>query len=97
MPENRLPRKSFQYQPQGKRDLRLTVVANTDSCSCRAGIDCKKLQLEEEEEEEEEEEVFDVLHYAGTFHLLEFLAEAFRCHVHHFQCHELIYVFCIIR
>ena len=28
----------------------------------------------------------DSLHYARTFHLLEILAEAFRCHVHNFQC-----------
>ena len=30
--------------------------------------------------------VLDTHHYARSFHLLEFLAEAFRCHVHHFQC-----------
>ena len=30
--------------------------------------------------------LLDSLRY--TFHLLEFLAEAFRCHVHHFQCLE---------
>ena len=29
---------------------------------------------------------FTSLHYARTFHLLKFLAEAFQCHVHHFQC-----------
>ena len=27
---------------------------------------------------------FTSLHYATTFHLLELLAEAFQCHVHHF-------------
>ena len=31
-----------------------------------------------------------ILHYVRTFHLLEFLAEAFRCHVHHFQCLTVI-------
>ena len=31
--------------------------------------------------------LFDSLHYArNLLNLLEFLAEAFRCHVHHFQC-----------
>ena len=30
--------------------------------------------------------LLDSLHYARTFHLLGFLAEAFRCKVHHFQC-----------
>ena len=29
---------------------------------------------------------FTSFHCARTFHLLVFLAEAFRCHVHHFQC-----------
>ena len=28
---------------------------------------------------------FTSLHYARTFHVLEFLSEAFRCHVHHFS------------
>ena len=30
--------------------------------------------------------LLDSLHYARTFHLLEFLSEAFRCYVHHLQC-----------
>ena len=51
MPENRLPHKSFQYQPQGKV-IYLTAVGKTSSCSCETGIDYPKLRMEEEEEEE---------------------------------------------
>ena len=50
MPENRLPRKSLQYQPQGKRDLGRPYRR---SYSCRTEIDYPKLRMEEEEEEEE--------------------------------------------
>ena len=47
MPENRLPRKSLQYQPQGKRDLGRPYRR---SYSCRTEIDYPKLRMEEEEE-----------------------------------------------
>ena len=55
MPENRLLRKSLEYQPQDKRDLGRpyrSVVGKTSSCSCRTGIDYPKLRMENEEEEE---------------------------------------------
>ena len=50
MPENRLPRKSLQYQPQGKRDLGRPYRRWKDqSCIFRTGIDYPKLRMEEDD------------------------------------------------
>jgi hypothetical protein len=63
---------------------------------CINGIQLTQCQKEDQTLEDETVKLvvlIDSLHYArNLLNLLEFLAEAFRCHVHHFQCLKIMHM-----